>query len=162
MKKALTVAVVALAILGIVFADIGPSPQAPEISVSLLKGGVSYSGEAVVEFVCLDAGPADDSPVGERVIQLRCNKGSCTNEMWFYKLNPCYTPGKGKFRYKLEGWDEYKETGLFDFSKPGKYIIMLDAETGNYSKSWSSGSCQGIIAFLCAVGLLALVKYWLK
>ena len=158
MGKLLLAVIMIFAFMGIAFADVGPPPPGPEISLSLFKNGALYADDATVEFVCLDLIPASDSPVGERVVNLTCVKGICTNDQWFYKFNPCYKPASGKFRYKLNDWTEYKETGLFDFSQPGKYNIILDVDKGTSSNTWVNGNCSGIIALAGVAGLLAIAK----
>ncbi|MCX8199992.1 MAG: hypothetical protein N3G76_00820 [Candidatus Micrarchaeota archaeon] len=156
MASAYLTIIMAALVMGIVFADVGPTAPRPQITVSLVKGGNPYTGSAEVEFVCLEEGPESDSPVGKRVARLACNKGICTNEDWFYKLNPCYAPGQGKFRYKLGEWETYKETGLFDFSRPGQYKVAVDVDTGIYTQEWSD--CQDRGALIGAIAKRSLIS----
>ena len=158
MGKLLIAVIMIFAFMGIAFADVGPAPPAPNIEVSLFKNGALYTDEASVAFHCVSLEPEGESPVGNRDVNLTCSNGICKNEDWFYKFNPCYTPDNGVLRYKLKGWDSYKETGSFNFSNPVKYEIVLDVDNGNYTTTSKTG-CLGMIALAGIVGLLAFAKH---
>ncbi|MFA5076926.1 MAG: hypothetical protein WC488_00690 [Candidatus Micrarchaeia archaeon] len=146
MKK---LALLALLLLGtVLFADAGPSPPKPQITVNIEKAGAPYAGALDMVFVCAAEG-ASNSPVGEREINMTCSSGRCTNDDWFYKLNPCYYPDIGYFIYRLPGESNYSlPKTVFSFNESMVYEVKLDVETGNSSVAAKGAACPLSLAIL--------------
>ena len=112
-------------ILGIVFADIGPSPTAPSIEVIL-----SENTDILLTYVCtVPSEGYDESPMGQREVIFSCSDGKCYNDDWFYKLNPCFD-GEGYFTYKFNG--EIKTTNTKTFETGYVYTMNLELSTGEF------------------------------
>ena len=116
------------------FADVGPSPERPTITVDILENGQTYDGPMMLTFIC-SAPDASDSPVGQREMEFTCERKVCTNGAWFYKFNPCFYPVNGTFRYiltKMEG--PVIASGNASFPASGDYALVLDVGTNVLSE----------------------------
>ncbi len=153
-KLALFAALFALFCLA--FADVGPSPAPPSITVNFIKGGAPYTGNVQLAYNCTFQNDGDaSSPVGQRVVNFACNGGTCTNGGgWFYKFNPCFYPPEGRFQYALDGVSGYGSTGNMAFNESLLYKVEVDLDGGSVKKTTTRpGLCP--LAFVTFAGALA-------
>lgn len=134
------------------FADIGPAPQKPEIVISLVRNSQPYKGAVKVTYLCSEQeGRGSHSPVAPYDLELSCIEGRCTNENWYYKLNPCYY-SKGSFL--VETPDGLLTTKEMDFSAGKRYSLTIDVEN---NAVWESpGLCAGFAVLALLVALARL------
>ncbi len=142
------------AVFAATFADIGPGPEKPAISVYLKQNSTPYTGISSITFVCAEpiVGNDTESPVGDRTAELACSGGTCTNNAWFYKFNPCFY-GTGYFSYSLDGKE--LKTESFSFSKPGSYSIEIDVDKGTTTQSGSTTCSTSALIMLALLGFVA-------
>jgi hypothetical protein len=145
-------AVVALVLASFLFADVGPAPPKPNIEVGFVKDGSPYSGPVTLIYHCNEADESS-SPVGQREVTFSCNKGTCRNDEWFYKFNPCYYPKDGYFKYKI-GEGEFKQSANKNFNESGTYSTTIDADKGDFTISSKSSCNTGLVLALVAAGAL--------
>lgn len=125
MKKLLLM----LLLLGLVFSDIGPAPAKPSITLHFLLFGKEYTGPISVVYFCGNSTREESSanPVEQTMVNFTCHKGVCTNEDWFYKLNPCFYPKSGHFEIRMGDSDAIIRV---DQKKPidkgGSYEFTID------------------------------------
>ncbi|MDD5337214.1 MAG: hypothetical protein PHS02_01905 [Candidatus ainarchaeum sp.] len=143
-KLALLIIILAGAVI---FADAGPSPPKPSITVNLFRSGAPYTGQAELMFVCALEN-ASDSPIGQREINMTCSNGKCTNQEWFYKFNPCYYPDVGYFTYRLPGENYSIPKNVFSFNESVVYEVKLDVGTGDSSVAVKGPVCPLSLAIL--------------
>lgn len=156
-------------IFGLVFThpikDIGPSPEAPDITVDLMVDGNPYSGYFELNYFCTTptSGEGGDSTMDERSIGFACTEGTCMNVYWFYKLNPCFSGASGYFTYEFQG--EEMNSDPINFESEETYKLYLDLPTGELSEQSSEDEDQEDEAKLCpfliflSLPLLAIIKY---
>ena len=80
------------------FADIGPGPDAPAITVTFTKGGEVYTAPISAVWHCnapVIGNDTESGAVGQRNVDLSCQMGVCKNQYWYYKLNPCFDASDG-------------------------------------------------------------------
>ncbi len=144
------VAVLFLAALPLAFADVGPSPQAPKVTVHLVKNNAPVTTVSEIIYHCLGSTEENaSSPVAPAPIKLECTAGTCTNEGgWYYKFNPCFSFPGGYISYDL-GQGEVK-TRDFSFNQTYQnYDMTIDAESGNITSTSSFTPPSGCLpAFL--------------
>jgi hypothetical protein len=124
-----------LAACPLAFADIGPGPETPEITVTFTKDGDVYTGPLSVMWRCNEPAIGNDTEsgaVGQRIVHLSCQMGVCTNENWFYKFNPCFGADDGHIRYKTADQADYSSTGTLSFGPYGG-SLTIDIDTGQVS-----------------------------
>lgn len=137
----------------IVFADIGPSPDPPEITVMFIEQDAPYLGSMELRYRCNIPPDADNGPMGDREVDFSCNNGVCKNAGWFYKLNPCFDNNQGYLAYKKPGETEYQKTDILAFSGNDDMIeINLDSNEVTLipgeDKEPACCLSMGIIAFI--------------
>lgn len=144
----------------LVFADVGPSPSAPDITVTFTRGGEAYTGPITLTYHCYADVIGDDtgSPMADREVEFSCASGVCTNEQWFYKLNPCFFPDSGYFEYGIEG-TYYVTAGDISFGESA-YNIVINADTGETATTTSaiSTDCWPIFVIMIVAGFVLLVR----
>ncbi|MBN2478330.1 hypothetical protein JXB01_03510 [Candidatus Micrarchaeota archaeon] len=138
-----------LFVIPLLFADIGPSPPSPEISVLLELEGNPFTEDIPLEYHCSQNHEVSGSIIGQRTVPFSCSEGACTSEGWFYKLNPCFEDNAGYFTYIYN--NKTYTTEPFGVSSGGVYEFTIDVSTGSFTKK-SSLVCP----FALAVVLLAL------
>ena len=142
-----------LLLCALAFADVGPGPAKPDITVTFTKGGAPYSGDTILVFHCLE-NVSGSGAVGENEVAFTCSSGVCRNENWFYKFNPCFHPEKGYFMYAAGG-DALVRSSEVSFSESGRDIV-INADDGTISKGHNISLCPGSFILLAALSLLAL------
>lgn len=150
-----------LVLASVLFADIGPPPAAPDITVMLIKGGQNYTGPMTLIYHCeAPEMGGNDSPVADREMGLDCGNGVCRSNGWFYKFNPCYYSQGGYFTYNTTGSDALiKVNGNVTFPSGGKYDFTIDMDSGSIKPSRGDGNppaCPLPALFLPALLGLAL------
>lgn len=119
----------ALLLLGLVFSDIGPAPLKPSITLHFLLFGKPYTGPISVVYFCGNSTTKENHTniVEQTMVNFTCNKGVCTNEEWFYKLNPCFYPKKGYFEIRMGDSDAIiKVEQKKPIEKGGCYVFTID------------------------------------
>lgn len=132
--------IILLILFGFLFADIGPSPEPPSITINLMSEGNAYSGYMEITYVCdvpSEGLPEGSSPVDDRIIEFACTEGTCVNSYWFYKLNPCFSGAEGHFEYNFLGED--MQTNTVTFEEEQTYNLYLDLDTGTISDEADNG-----------------------
>lgn len=110
-----------LLLLPLVNADVGPGPDAPEITIRFEKTNATYFGIQSLVYHCNETDTGRASPVDTRKINMTCKEGVCTNDLWFYKLNPCFY-SSGYFSYAYKGktmkteWMNFTDSRAFDYT----------------------------------------------
>ncbi|GEM_PF-1513090 len=131
MKNACILALVFL-MFGLAHADVGPSPNAPEIGIHILENGEEYMGDVEMTYVCSTEPPPDVEPDDELFgiyMPLECDAGLCTNTYWFYKLNDCFY-SEGVFEMNANG--ENVTSREVDLTQAGMYEYSFDVGTGEF------------------------------
>jgi len=114
-------------------ADVGPSPPPPDVIVHLEKNGTAESGIQNITYHCMGSASADEGAVSQRLVDFDCVGGTCTNDHWFYKFNPCYDFPSGHFSYTYGG-REISSDSFNNTEKRGRYEMTIDAPTGKITK----------------------------
>lgn len=154
--KAILFAIALVIFAQAVHADIGPSPEAPRISVTFMEDGQPYKGEIIALYRCWDVLPSDEGPLGQTDVQLSCDAGVCTNTQWFYKFNPCYFPSNGEIIFQLPDREPMKAEGELGFPEPRGYAVSVDIGKG---QAWVQGpAAEGAedSAAACPLGMALL------
>ena len=116
-----------LLLFGLVFSDIGPSPPRPSITLRFLLFDKEYTGPISVVYFCGHENRSDTSIIDKTVVNFTCNKGVCTNEEWFYKLNPCFYPRSGHFEIRMGDSDAiFRVDQKKPIDKEGSYEFTID------------------------------------
>ena len=140
------------------FADVGPSPEHPQVVVHLVNDGAPESSVSEITYHCMNTTDTETSSAVEPYpVKLSCSGGNCTNSgSWYYKFNPCFNFPEGYFSYEFGG--RTVRTEGFNFSGDFKnYDITVDAPTGQISsKTGSSCSMAGVLLSAILLGSAAL------
>ena len=121
-----------LLVFGLLFADIGPVPEDPDITIYSIYNGELSPNYFELEYFCTEpTGNEGSSPVDDRYITFSCTEGDCFNQYWFYKLNPCFSGADGYFIYQYEGEETHSETVSFNSGQ--SYTLYLEVTTGELS-----------------------------
>ncbi len=152
MKPAFAFALMmALAALPSASADVGPGPVAPEIVVRMTEGGAPAASVKEITYHCMGTDVSDPQDiVSPHTAVLPCSGGACTNSGgWYYKYNPCFAFPYGHFTYEYDG--EIVRSGEFNTtSGAGRYVLSIDAPTGQISREAAGGACPAGFALLAA------------
>lgn len=116
------------------FADVGPSPSPPQVTVHLVNAGAPETSISEITYHCMNTTDTDaSSAVDPYPIRLSCSGGNCTNAgSWYYKFNPCFDFPDGYFSYDFGG----KSVRSEQLNMSGglkNYDITVDAPTGQIS-----------------------------
>jgi len=159
MKKLVIALVAVLTLAAICFADAGPGPPQPEITVKFTKNGAPYTEEARAIFHCGEVPLEGTSPMAPRDMELTCSDGICKNERWFYKFNPCFYAKNGSIKYILGGGDAFQTTDEnIGFPEGKAYEITIGSENGGYQTNESAKLCPlsilgfGVLGFGIILG----------
>ena len=151
----------AVMLASVAFADVGPGPAKPDITVRFMKGDEPYVGEVTAMFRCWDTTEESEGIMGETDVKLSCNAGVCNNEQWFYKFNPCFYPETGEIIYEVGG-NGYTTGGVVSFPNPNKYEVTLDVDSGealvNEMDLENGLGCPLPMFALGSLALLAIVR----
>ncbi len=138
------------------FADVGPTPPKPDITVSFSYRGSPYAAVEPVVYHCI----ADEQALRNwgSTAAFACKNGACSNNEWnFYKLSPCFYPKSGYFTYMFNG-TQMRSEGM-NFNQGGSYDIRINAPTGEMaSRSWSSGACAPAALLPAVLAALFLAR----
>lgn len=147
--------ILALLILAsVLFADVGPAPVAPDITVVFLKDGNGYAGNISLEYICDEKGQLAS---WGNTSAFSCTNGICRNDGWsFYKLSRCYYPKYGHFEYAING--ETKRSGTVAFEKEGNYRVTIDATTGSVKETIYSSTLCPVSLIMLALPLLFITR----
>ena len=132
MKKTFVLLALCLFAAPFAFADVGPGPDPPQITVNLVANHQPYTGSATATFLCSDVNSSDNaitSPVAPHNVELSCANGKCVNDGWYYKFNPCFY-SKGKISVQAEG--KTTVSPEYSFESPGSYILYADVAGGEW------------------------------
>ncbi len=131
MKSTICLMILALLILPLCHADVGPSPTPPKIMVHLVSNGVPATGVSEITYHCNGTDVSEPaSPVEPHTIALSCSAGTCTNDAgWYYKFNPCFGFPAGHFTYVFDGKTVRSEEVSFKDTLTS-YDITIDAPSG--------------------------------
>ncbi|VVB66248.1 Uncharacterised protein [Candidatus Gugararchaeum adminiculabundum] len=114
----------------LISADIGPGPDPPSFTLTLVSNGATYSGPANVTYLCSKATDRNENPqnsVAPYDLELKCEKGICTNSGWYYKFNQCFY-SSGKFQAIVNG--QTFTSDEVSLEKAGTYTFTLDVTPG--------------------------------
>lgn len=154
-------------VFGLLLADIGPSPNPPDITVHLTYEDLAYDGYLELTYRCINDDLVygdEDNIMDERDVEFACTEGTCYNTYWFYKLNSCFSGQDGYFTYEIQGEGMTSDHIVFEQEK--SYNIYLELLSGNiYTESGNngndgngSGSCPLTMGFLLLPLIGILVK----
>lgn len=150
--------------LSVSFADIGPGPDAPDITVTFTKGGEAFTAPLSVVWRCNEpvyGNDTEEGAVGQRNVELACQMGVCTNENWYYKLNPCFDASDGYLLYKEATEQDYRKSGSISFPQGGGSVAVdLDTDTmsGPSPLTPEPGVCIGALLVLSALCVIFMRK----
>jgi len=158
--KLLVVALMLLA-LPLAFADVGPGPAAPTVTVHLVRNNASFTGISTITYHCMDStGWNASSPVQPVPVNLSCSAGTCTNDAgWYYKFNPCFSFPEGYFSYGIGGSE--KRTDEFNvYDSSGSYDLTIDVDSGAITsgKGPPSPGCLPATAILAVLAAALLAR----
>lgn len=160
MKKLL----ILLLVLPLMFADFGPAPPAPRVTVKLYGPGIEgatpipYGGEMNVTYYCNASMLNLSSDLihnwGYRV-NFICANWECHNDGWgIYKFSPCYYPEHGYFNYSINGLEMTSQD--LGFADGNNYDVKVDMYTG---KILSDEKSQPICPFFALIIGLVVLAY---
>ena len=115
------------------FADIGPSPTPPGVTVYLVKDGAPFTNITTITYHCMGQNSTDEGSVTKVLTNLDCNNGTCIIKGWFYKFNPCFHFPSGFFSYDYEG-KTMNSDSFNNTENAAKYEFTLDVSTGHLTK----------------------------
>jgi hypothetical protein len=150
--------ILALLVLPLAHADVGPSPAPPTVVVHLVKEGQPASSVAQITYHCMGTDERNETgAVSPYPVNLSCSGGTCTNDQqWYYKFNPCFSFPRGYFTYEYDGKQIRSED--WDLNKSyEKYDITIDAPTGQISGN--SGSSCNLAGFVLATVAASALAY---
>ncbi|MFH0737750.1 MAG: hypothetical protein V1827_04060 [Candidatus Micrarchaeota archaeon] len=128
MRSVLVFALAALLMISLSFADVGPAPPQPKVTIELVRNGQPDTSISEVYYICDAIQEPSDSPVGKNTVVLPCSGGACRNDgEWFYKLNPCYGFPGGSLAYDA-GDGNLKSAPIPGGVAGGEYYIIFDTE----------------------------------
>ncbi|MBU0532047.1 hypothetical protein KKB44_00990 [Candidatus Micrarchaeota archaeon] len=108
----------------LVFADIGPSPSQPPLTVIFTQNSQVYDGPITLLYHCsLPVLPNSGGPMSDREVNMSCSQGVCTNDFWFYKFNPCFDNGEGYFSYQTSN-QQFRSTNPISFNDSGALVTI--------------------------------------
>jgi hypothetical protein len=152
---------VALLIVSLCFADVGPSPPSPDVAVYVQKSdGTPDSGVALLTYHCMGSNASDNGAVTQRLADLPCTGGKCRNDgSWFYKFNPCYDFPEGYFSYESNGRmisTDYFNNTINNSSGASGYSFVVDSESGKIKSANTSNIPYPLSCFMPSLVLSAL------
>jgi len=161
MKWMLSVVAALLLLMNIAVADVGPGPEPIDVTVQVV--GIGVDEFITLEYFCSEPEyhDYDEGIMGERKVNLTCSGGTCTNEHWFYKLNPCFY-SNGTFVLKIP--HETFTSPEVSLESGGQYHFEFDTETGEFKRlgyepyNSVSNPCCGAIYLLTLLPVLAFVR----
>ncbi|MCI0503988.1 hypothetical protein L0Y65_04720 [Candidatus Micrarchaeota archaeon] len=138
------------------FADVGPAPSPPRVTVRLMDGGQPASGISLITYHCMGVDDAEPGSVNPYPVDFPCSSGVCSNSGdWYYKFNPCFKFPEGHFTYQYAG-KEVRTEAVGDNKSYDNYDITVDAPTGQVSgNTGSSCNLAGAILPLVLLGTAA-------
>lgn len=148
--------VLLLMVFGFLFADIGPAPEMPHITVNLMADGQPYSGYFELSYFCTESTVEAEgsNAFDERYIDFACTEGTCVNTEWYYKLNPCFSGANGHFIYEYLG--EGMNSDPVSFEQEKTYELYLDLPTGAVTEA-DDGNGDHENGALCSAFILFLL-----
>lgn len=147
-------------VLPMAFADVGPSPAPPKVTVYLVKDGSPAAGVSEMTYHCT-AGEVSEtaSAVEPYPINLTCSGGTCTNDNgWYYKFNPCFSFPGGYFTYVFDGNNVQTENFSVGGCSSG-CVVTVDAPTGQIESirvSETPGICTPALVLGALLGAALL------
>ncbi len=161
MKFTIISLILLVTLISVSFADVGPSPPAPDVLIHMEKDGTAETSIVTLTYYCMGSTNASaQGAVSQRVSEFACTNGTCTPNGWFYKFNPCYDFPSGYFSYDYNGIN-VSSASFSNSEKHGKYEMTIDAPSGKITKSdssdplvWTCGS--SIFAILLVISVLAI------
>ncbi len=148
----------ALLVLPLAHADVGPSPAPPKVTVHLTEGGQFATSITQLTYHCLGTDERNESgAVTPYPVNFSCSGGTCTNDQqWYYKFNPCFGFPDGYFTYQYGGSEVRTEdlSALFGGSeRKNTYYVEIEASTGQLKSGSVSddGSCPLTMILLPAI-----------
>jgi hypothetical protein len=128
--KFASVLLIGLFLISVASADIGPSPDAPDITIRFELDNAKYFRINKVIYHCQGTTNESSNPVETGTIELSCVDEVCINNNWYYKLNPCFY-SSGYLSYEYEG--KTMQTGWLNFTDSRTYDYGVDVETGEFT-----------------------------
>ncbi|MFH1393986.1 MAG: hypothetical protein ABII71_03175 [Candidatus Micrarchaeota archaeon] len=142
------------------FADAMPGPPPPQLEIIFMDGGADAIGSFEAKYVC-EADREDDYEgiMEERERELPCLKNRCTNEYWFYKLNPCFYEADGHISYSRDGGAQMESRSFF--MTEGGAEIRVDAASGEIEYTEKTPCCFSVLFLvLLALGAFKSGAKW--
>lgn len=152
--------VLVLLVLPLCYADVGPSPAPPKVTVHLGSNGVPAADVSEITYHCMDSEITEPaSAVEPHAITLSCSAGTCTNSGgWYYKFNPCFDFPGGYFSYEFGG--KTVRSGEVEFTDSfTSYDIAIDAESGQVKSKFGSDVPTGCLPAAVLPALLGAAMF---
>lgn len=146
-----------LCLVALSFADVGPPQTPPSVTVHMVQNGLPETSITNITYHCLGVENEGASPVDPSPTRLDCSNGTCTNDNWYYKFNPCFMFPTGYFSYEFGGKRIKTENVSFD-REYSAYDITIDAPTGWITGKTGPGGCSLASLGLAAVLLAAFIR----
>lgn len=121
-----------------VFADVGPGPASPTLSIVLYQNGERFAGDANATYLCSLAktrGPPSGA-VAPGDMPLNCSGGVCVIGNWYYKFNPCFASAGMVQVTTANGTSVSRE---FTMATGGNYGFDMDVDTGRVTNFSQAG-----------------------
>jgi hypothetical protein len=148
-------AVALLFAVSLAFADIGPGPSKPGITIWMQENGATHTEIDEITYHCNGTDNQGNGSVEISTLNIPCVKGACRNSDWYYKFNPCFY-SSGYFSYNLSGQE--KKSEWIDFLDSKKYEYSLDMSTGKFKEIEQEPACLGgfilpglLVGTICAL-----------
>lgn len=117
----------------LVFADAGPGPAVPKVTIHMMDGGKPAESVTEVTYHCMGVESAETGAVNPYPVGLQCTKGVCTNDGgWYYKFNPCFNFPEGHLTYEYNG-KQVRTENVGSNKSYENHDITVDAPTGQIS-----------------------------
>lgn len=124
--RSMLIFLISLSLFSFVWADIGPSPTSPSITV-FLNGSSASQIKEIVYNCNVSKRDSSTNIMDIRTVKFNCTNNVCQNTNWFYKLNPCFSSA-GFFSYNING--KTMKTKQMNFSSGKRYDIYLNTDSG--------------------------------
>lgn|SRR3989338_5534690 len=143
-----TALIVAMFLMPLVFADVGPGPDPVSVVVKVVDNGAPYTGTVEMTYLCSAATARTTEPknsVDPYDMKMTCEAGECVRGT-YYKFNDCFY-SNGRFELKADGKTLTSEE--VSLETPGSYEFDMNVETGALTAA--PDKPQGLKDYFCII-----------
>lgn len=139
--KRTQVAFCLILLVSLSFADVGPGPTRPDITVRFVQNGEPFAGEMDAMFRCWHGNASGEGIMDQTDVDLVCENGICKPEGWFYKFNPCFYPEQGEVIFSPSEGVIKTTGGVVSFPEGKTYNVEIDVDSAETVTEESGPAC---------------------